>query len=718
MALAAVAAALCVASALSALLVFFPVFGRLDSLVYDAWMRANGPTKPHPGIIIVEIDEKSLAALGQWPWPRNLLGDLARKIIDGGAAAVAFDILLPEEDRSSPAFVDRQTRLRYGVPLNLAGLPPEALDNDRYFRDLVKDRPVVLGAFADFSARGKMPKTLPKATGLAERTPAGAPAPKDRLPQASGLVAPLELFTEAAPIGLINASVQDDGVVRAIPLIANVGGNIYAALSVRSLMAALGVKTLRLDSDKDGLAELRLGQIKIPVGHDGSFRALYRGPGRTYPYVSAVDVLKGEISPETFKNRVVLIGPTAAGLLDLRSTPYDPATPGVEVHANVIDNILSGENIRVPAYAAGLQICLVYFCSLLGAAIFGLLPPAGYAALAISSIAAALWASWHFFEAGYFISPVNAILALLLMGALIIPWRFRREQKAKKRIRQAFSRYVAPEVVSRIVARGLNPLGGEQKPLTVMFTDIRGFTSISEKMSPDKIVKLLNSYFTAMTACVIQNGGTLDKFIGDALMAFWNAPLDVPDHERKAVLAAIAMQKKLEELRPELLREFGVELRMGAGIHAGSVQVGNMGSRDLLNYTCIGDNVNLASRLEGLCKRYGVGIVASLDIRQACGNALRFRMLDRITVKGSTRPLEIFTPLEASEESSEEFEARWGEALNAYFKGDFGLAEKLFEKLASISPYSVGARLFIERCRVLIATPPADWRGVWAFDAK
>lgn len=697
---------------------FRPVFiGRLDNLAYDTLMRLA--EKPSPGTVpvIVEIDDKSLEKLGQWPWPRTVLADLAQKLLDAGAASVALDILLAEPDRSSPSFLQFSLKERLGIDIDLGKVPHEFLDNDLYFSQVIRGKPVILGAAAMFSEAGRLPKELPKPVGLVEKTPPGAPDPRETVSRATGFLPPMKVFSDAAPVGIINASVHDDGVIRTVPLLARVGDNIYASLALRALMSALGRTTLRLDSDQDGLAWLQAGRVRVPVGADGSFQPVYRGPARTYPYYSAVDVLDGKIGKDELEGKIVFVGPSAVGLLDIRATPLDPVMPGVEAHATIVDNMLSGDHISIPSYSEDMQSAAIIISAGLAFVIFTFLPAMAYAPLAIGLIAGWLWLSWHFFCEGIFLSPVYALIAALLTGALILPHRFWREQRAKRLIKQSFSHYVAPEVVNRIAAEGPKALAGEKRELSVLFTDVRGFTTISEKMDPGQLVKLLNSYFTPMTACVIARGGTLDKFIGDALMAFWNAPLIVERHQEKAVLAALDMQKKLEKLRPQFNRDFGVEIRIGAGIHSGLVQVGNMGSADLLNYTCIGDNVNLASRLEGLCKRYGVGIVVSSAVVEKC-EGMHFRPLDRIRVKGSSRPLDIFTPLNPDESADEQLEIRWKEALEAYFGGDFAAAAFTFEQLMGIEELKTAALLFIDRCRQLQADRPNAWDGVWTYATK
>lgn len=326
---------------------------RLDNLVYDTWMRLGEKPPPHPAPAIVEIDDKSLAQYGQWPWPRTLQGDLVERILADGAAAVGLDILLAEPDRSSPAYLSASLKERLGIDLDLDAVPAAYLDNDRYFSDVIRGRPVVLGTFATFSDADRLPERLPRGTGVAEKAPPGASDPRETMTRARGLLAPLQAFSDAAPIGIINATVHEDGVVRSVPLLVRAGGAVYPALSLRALMAAQGRGTLRLDSDVDGLARVQAGSVRVPVEPDGSFRPVFLGPARTYPYFSAADVLDGRVGEKELAGRVVFVGASAIGLLDIRATPLDPAMPGVEVHATLVDNMLTGRHITIPPYAQG-----------------------------------------------------------------------------------------------------------------------------------------------------------------------------------------------------------------------------------------------------------------------------------------------------------------------------------------------------------------------------
>lgn len=698
-----------------------PVF-RLNGLIYDLWMIGIKKRAPHPVPVIVEIDDKSLAALGQWPWPRDVLADIIKKLLDSGAAAIGLDLLLMEPDQTSPAAVNRRLAGKYGAAIDFGPLPETALDNDLYLRDVIKDRPVILGAFAEMKPAATS-GPLPQSVGAAPHVPREAPDPATTISSAPGLSLPLATLYENAasplkPIGLINTDLKTDGVLRQATLLARIGDYIYPSLSLRTLMAALGTNSLLLTSDKDGLKRLKAAGIWIPVDMDGTFRPLYRGPARTYPYFSAADIYDGRFAPADFEGRIVFIGATATGLGDLRTTPLDAQMPGVEIHATITDNILSHESLTAHLWTFDIQYYAIAGMGLLAAIIFGLLSPVMAIFCSLFLLAGCFLTSWIMFNKGMYLSPLYAAGIILLTGAVFLPWRFWREVISRNRLRRAFSRYVSPKVVKNILAEGVDPLAGEKREVSILFTDVRGFTGISEKLPSGELVRLLNSYFTPMTECVTKREGTLDKFIGDALMAFWNAPLSVSGHQLKAVEAAMEMQKRLAGLRKQFLEQFGVEMRMGAGIHSGEARVGNMGSSDLLDYTCIGSNVNIASRLEGLCKYYGMDVIVSQPVRIACGQEVNFIFIDRVRVKGSDEPVNIYTPVESASLPAEELLQKWLKAQAAFRKGNFAAAASLFRDCAASAPLAKACKVFIERCGNFQQTPPKAWDGVWRHDSK
>lgn len=350
---------------------------------------------------------------------------------------------------------------------------------------------------------------------------------------------------------------------------------------------------------------------------------------------------------------------------------------------------------------------------------FGFAGPRVYIPVGAALLCGVVYSSFHLFGQGFVVSPLYASITVVCVGSSLLALRFWQEEKQKKVLRSAFSRYVAPEVVERISKLEGDIFAGEEHDLTIMFTDIRGFTSISEKLSPQQIVSLLNQYFTPMTSLVRGNSGTLDKFIGDALMAFWNAPVPVPGHERLAVQTALQMQEKLIELNPTLEEEFGISLRMGVGMHTGKAYVGNMGSEELLNYTLIGDNVNLASRLEGLCSQFGVLIVVSAETKEAAGDGFAFLPLDTLRVKGKKLPVSTFTVMRPEEFEANSVEhAAYVAAHEFYTEGSFTAAKESFSKLNQSFPDKKLYSLYLERCEAMIANPPEEWDGVWTLTSK
>lgn len=693
---------------------------QLDQKIYDAFLTSRAAPPPSRVPVIVDIDEASLAHYGQWPWPRYLVARLIDNLTRHGAAAVALDILLAESDRSSPALLQEQLWRDFGAELDLSGLPPQLADNDALLAETLAQSPSVLGMFMQFKEGLSLPSPLPRATGLAEHTPAGAPSPRDTVLRATSALLPLPVFSKVAPVGAINVAPGADGVVRAIPLLYRLGDNIYANLSLRTLMRGLNIQTMILRSGPQGLREIRVGPYGIPVSAEGLMRVPFKGPRGVYAYYNAAAILEDRVPAENLEGRLIFVGTSAAGLQDIRATPFDPVYPGVEVHAAVVDAILSHDYIVEPEATPGLQALGILLAGLAAALVCSFTRAFVYGPVCLLLAAGVLAGSMQLFSMGHYISPLYIMLTILAQGLCILPVRFWQEEKQKRVLRRAFSRYVAPEVVARIAERQGDIFAGEERDVTVLFTDVRDFTGLSEKLAPQQVVALLNRYFTPMTACVRDGKGTLDKFIGDAIMAFWNAPLDVPDHAGQAVAAAMRMQGLLKEINPLLEAEFGVRLRIGAGLHSGPVYVGNMGSEELLDYTCIGDTVNLASRLESMCPKYGVDIVVSGETAARCGPAFYFRPLDSIRVKGKSRPAAIFS-VHAQEEARRrqaEFKAAQ-EALRLYAQGEFAASGRLFDNLRESAPESkLLYELYSSRCAALCADPPKNWDGIWTFNSK
>lgn len=706
---------------ITALFILQPHFlSQLDLKVYDQFLLHSAePNKVSSKPLIVDIDEASLARFGQWPWPRYRLAALVDKLGQAGVAAIGLDILLAEPDQTSPIMLRNRMREDFGLKIAINGLPPEIEDNDQILAYVFQQNPVVLGCY--FKVKGeKTPTPSFAGPGVAEfLEPQGISAYKT-VPSAHSVALPLENFRDAAPVGFFNAYIDADGLLRRIPVLLAHKDDIYVSLALRTLMIAYNQTSLILHSGKDGLRNLECGEFRFPLTFDGTMPVLFSGASGLYKTISAVDILENRIDPTELKDHIVFIGTSATGLVDIRPTPFDSYYPGVEVHAATVDAILSKRFLETPPLIAGIQVFLIFFTGFACWLLFGLCRAVVALPIGIASGGGMWLAGQTFFVRGLFISPLYALLTLLAAGLAVIGVRFWHEERQKKMIYSTFRRYVSPEVVNQILksGKGQTALGGESRELSILFSDVRGFTAMSEQLTPEQVVTLLNRYFTPMTLLIRSCQGTVDKFIGDAIMAFWNAPLDVDMHADKAVDTALAMHEALVKLNQELKQDYGSEMHIGVGIHTGQVYVGNMGTSDLLTYTVIGDSVNLASRLESLCPVYGVQVIVSEDTKQQCQQDFFWQRLDRVRVKGKKQPVQIFQPMRKKTAENRIYELQqYGEALAAWDKGDFVLANKEFSDLANRYPCLL-YEVYVKRCNIFCTTPPKNWDGVWTFTSK
>ncbi|MBI5519884.1 MAG: adenylate/guanylate cyclase domain-containing protein [Desulfovibrio sp.] len=700
----------------------------LDYKIYDQQLRRNHSTKSSGVPVIVDIDEKSLAALGQWPWPRYRVALLLEKIRQAGALSVGMDVVLAEPDRTSPALLQRQIKKELMVDVSFQGLPKALEDHDALLASVLSGKPYVLGFYFSFSkAEADQQKQdgdcLIKPAQVALLSAPGALPPEQALHSAFGAVCPLPVLAGAATAtGFFNATPDPDGILRRVALLINYNGQLYPSLALATLMQATGDPAVLLKLDTQGADSMRYAGSVIPVDRAGQMLVNYRGGGGMFPYISAVDIIEGRADPALLNGKIAFIGTSAAGLKDLRATPFSAVYPGVETHATILDNILTQDFISVPDYAPAVELG----ATLLAGVVITLLvawAKAVWIVLPLLGMAFGLWegTSHLMSDLRVYISPLYSYIALAANFALLTVIKFWREEKQKKFIHGAFSHYLAPAVIKQIYDSPESlSLQGQEKEVTVMFSDVRGFTTMSEKLTPTQVTDLLHDYLTPMTRVITGNMGTLDKFIGDAIMAFWNAPVDVPEHQKKAVDSALRMFEHLKELNKGFQEKFGLTIKIGVGLHCGRVRVGNMGSADLFDYTLIGDNVNLTSRLEGLTKYYGQTLLVSQAMREACGDAYAYLEMDSVRVKGKHEPITIYTAMthEQAAERAEEMR-RHQEALALYKAMRFAEAEEAFKALKELTGNAALYDMYAERCQTLIEHPPAgDWDGVYTHTSK
>jgi adenylate cyclase len=697
------------------------------------------PEEGYPiGVRIIDLDDESLEAIGQWPWPRTVVAELVRKLVDDyGVAAVAFDVVFAEPDRTSPSqLVDTLTQVTPEIRDALLALP----DNDAYFASIIEGRPVILGQAT--IPRGDPPQSgdLPRVRGFAARGLAPDLPPIDNyLLNFANIERNLPILEVVAPgIGLFSFQPDEDNVVRRVPMVIAVDGELYPALSVESLRVVLerfGGQELSMLVKYDGT-----GAESINVGPQFALETDYNGHAWVYyapytrdRYVSAKDVLQGTAPIDRLQNHIVILGTSAAGLQDIRATPLANALPGVEVHAQILENILSGIFLKRYPEAILIELGAIIGTALL---IMILLPLGGalWSLLAVTAINGGLvYGSWYLFSTDYqllgFLYPLICSFVLYMFLTFM---NYMREEQQKKQVRGAFAQYLSPAMVEQLAK---DPdrltLGGEMRNMTLLFSDIRGFTTISEQFrgNPVGLVSLINRFLTPMTGIILERKGTIDKYMGDCIMAFWNAPIEDEDQIDHAIDAAITMIDEVERLNVEIEREAEEEgrpfypIKVGVGINTGEVFVGNMGSDQRFDYSVIGDDVNLASRLEGQSKSYGVMIVIGETTRDGAAGYATLE-LDLIKVKGKHDAVRIFTVVGRSDvlesDTFRELAENHQQMLDAYRAQDWDKASAKLEACKNLWPDLDGFyALYEERIAEFRANPPGDdWDGVYTATTK
>jgi adenylate cyclase len=720
----------CITAVFAATYVFKPMFLKLmEHKMYDVFLQKTVKPPVTISVAVVDIDEYSLAKFGQWPWPRYRVALLLKKLQIAGVLAVGVDILFGEPDRTSPGVLKQNLKIDLGVNVGFTGLPAQLMDNDQVLAGILSEGDFCLGysfAYGDNEV-SETDSVLPLPLKMAVVRESGSPHLTDLLPRGKMLIPPLPvLMNSARHAGFMNTLTDRDGVLRQVPLLMSYGDHIYPHLSLATLMAALSgqIPDPVLKVTSGGIEAIKIGTTVVPLLPNGAMLVNYKGPSRTFPYVSAGRVLEGSAELSVLENRVVFLGASATGLMDIRVSPLDEVFPGVEVNATVVNNILSQDFIRRPDWIPGLEMIVILLWGLITTFAIGW-ADARFALPVTLVLGVAAWYGGVFCLDRFqtWISPFFPLMVLAANFAVLNLVKYWFSERKKRFYRTAFSKYVSKAVVDQISeSPDKMTLEGEEKEISIMFSDIRGFTSLSENLTPTQVTQLLHDYFTPVTRSIINNKGTLDKFIGDAIMCFWNAPLDVKGHQMLAVKTGFEMLTAVKKLNIEFQDKYGIQIDIGIGIHSGRCRVGNMGSSDLFDYTIIGDNVNLTSRLEGLTKFYGVKMVISLDVVPHLPSDILVQELDQVRVKGKTEPVIIYTVYQPSEDRKTSVKtelAAHETALSSYQGKQFSKALDLFTILNEKYP---GRKLYVlyqERCRIFLATPPPpDWDGVFEHQSK
>ncbi|MFM5895421.1 MAG: CHASE2 domain-containing protein, partial [Novosphingobium sp.] len=713
-----------------------PALDRVGLLLFDSYQRAAPRVYEDAPVKVVDIDDESIRRLGQWPWPRSDIARLIDRLGQAGASVVAFDVVFSEPDRTSPARIADQLARGGTDPAALAVLR-RLPDHDKELAQSIAQTPVVLGYFLVNDRAG--PQVATKAGIAVGGTPPGEVVPRFR----SGIESLPELSANAAGSGSVSLPPDSDGILRSVPLLAQQGDQLLPSLSLEALRVAqqagsIVVKTSDASGEIGGapgrVVAIKVGQFEIPTTDAGGLWLHYTKPvpARTIP---AWKILDGTLSSAELESavsgRIVFVGAGAIGLRDLIKTPLGERELGVAAHAQAAEQVILGHFLERPDWAPGVEMTLIL---VLGAGLALMLPRLGAArgaVLVLAGIFAVLYGSWWAFSYHhYLLDPTYPVLALVLVYSAQTVLVFYREERRRAYIHSAFDRFLSPEMVRRIAADPDSlELGGEEREMTVLFCDVRNFSGISEHLAPKQVIGFLIALLTPLCDVLLARKATIDKFIGDAIVAFWNAPLDDPDQHRNAARAALEMVRKLEALNAGEGRDpeaaWPGPVRIGIGLNSGLCCVGNMGSAQRLSYSLIGDTVNLSSRIEGLTKFYGVPIAIGQTLHDKLAEFAMLE-LDLVRVVGRDTPERVFVLLGDEELAGSPEFADLREAHNAmlaaYRAAQWDDARAQLLSLAGHAEQFGLSKLYAiyeTRIAALIAEPPpAGWDGIYEAREK
>jgi adenylate cyclase len=722
-----------------------PIFELIELKTYDLRFRSRGYLKPTPAVVLALIDEKSLDTEGRWPWPRSKIARLVDILSRDGAKVIGFDIGFLEPDENSRLGLVQQLgreiqTLKIDNPKLSAFIQQSQLDadNDRALAKAIQNAAssVVLGYFfhmseSDFDYKilpGQVEKQIERISDskypivMDNRSGNGIdPFITAFMPESN-----LTIFTEAAAAsGYYSVKADPDGVVRWLPLIIKCGDDLFPPLSVLCTWFFLDRPQLIVDVANYGVKGIQMGPRFIPTDENGEMLINFLGPVKTFPHISISDILSGRVSAGTFTGKIVLVGATAMGTHDLRATPLSPLYPGVEIHANVIDNILTGEFITRPKWSKIYDLlAIVMLGALTGLALPRMSAIKGLC-LAVGLFAAYIVAArWLFVSHRVWLNMVYPLLVLAINYTVLTAYYYVTEERERKKVKGTFRQFVAPLVIDELLKQPDKlTLGGEEKELTVLFSDLEGFTTYSERYSPSEMIGILSDYYNVMTEQIFRFKGTLKEYVGDEIMAFFGAPLDNLDHAQRACRAALSMREKRLALGIEWARLGRPVLKARTGINSGPMLVGNLGSKYRFAYGVLGDHVNLGSRLEGLNKMYGSKILIGENTARLVKNEFLLRKIDVVRVKGRAQCVDVF---ELVAENGHEIPPPHSEALKEYAAGYEAYCDQhwdeaigLFEKALESLPEDGPSRTMAERCRIYKETPPPEgWDCVFEPKTK
>ena len=701
----------------------FNVFTSLRNSAFDTFQIISPrQSQTKDNILILDIDEKSLSEIGQWPWSRSVLSELVDQT--NLSAALAFDIVFAEADRTGSKELMNLYKKNNDFVKSLKGLP----DNDDLFANSIKDHgTVVLGAIPSNSLKNNFQMRF----GLIQQ----GDDPKKFLREYKGIQTNLKILnSSSAGIGSMSIG-NNDSIIRKLPLFENINGSLVPSLSLELLRVAIGASTYQIKSsnasgetafgEETGINHVKLGNLIIPTNPDGSVWIHY--PEVSVDSISVSDIIKQKYPKDFFKDKILIVGTSAPGLFDLRSTPLKNNVPGVKIIADLTDQILSGSFLQRPDWIFGLELFTGFTLAILITIFIQFLGPLGGLSVFLIGNGISIFGSFYIFENYLFlIDPISPLVICLISYLVITFFNFLFTELERRKVRNAFSQYMSPVMVEKLAQSNKSlKLGGERREMTFLFSDIRGFTAISEKYKddPESLTVLINSILTVLSNEVLDQDGTIDKYMGDCIMAFWNAPSEDPFHREKSIEAAFNMSEALNKLNESLDRKGENKLSIGIGINSGECIVGNMGSEKRFDYTVLGDAVNLASRLEGQSGNYGMQIILGEEtIKKISKNEYFQFELDLISVKGKSEPTSIFTVFKSwtAEVAYEVFYEEHMDFLKNYRSKNWDKAKQHIDKYRlSIPEFTLYYTLFLNRIDELSKQSlPEDWSGIFAAETK
>lgn len=700
---------------LSAIYIFFPSLpDSLDNRLRDYLFTIRGELPHNQNVVIVDIDETSIKSLGQWPWSRDKLAKILENLTLANVGIVGLDIVFAEEDRTSP----------HKILQNLKIYKKDVPNYDLEFANVVEYSPVILGYQFDLvkkdNANAKVPQ-IP-AIFIEKDKPQDN---KSYLIEAYNTILNIpQIQDKAYSSGFFNNIPDDTGIIRSVPLIISYDDTIYPSLALEVIRVINDTQKVVVQYDENGISNIVLDDISIPTDRYGRMLINFRGPERSFKYISAIDIYNNSFDKSEIDGKIVLIGTSAAGLFDLRATPFDSIFPGVEVHANIIDNILMQDFIYKASWLDGANILIIFVLSIIIVMLTTYTTFWANPIIFLSFSISYLFLVYNLlFDYGIVLNilfPIATVLIASIMTTLFdYFYNIKKEEAIKAKFASKVSKNVMDDILKNI---DKNEFSAKSKEVTIFFSDIRGFTNISEKLDAKELISFLNRYMQPMSEIIIKYQGTIDKFIGDAIMAYWNAPIDIKNHCDLALKASLEQLEVLEKLNVELQKENLPKIDIGIGLNTGTVIVGEMGSSLRSDYTVIGDTINLGSRVESLCKYYDSKLNISNFTKDKLQEKYIFRFLDLVKVKGKNEPVEIWQVLgsgEAKESLKEELDL-YHKAIEFYKNSDFINALEIFESLENNENKTNKNiyKIYITRCKEFIKTPPKNFDGVYEHTTK